>query len=127
MTVTAPRGSVAGSSGRLIVTLIGDSRAAAALPERLRLRCLFHAVQALRTAIEFGKDTIRVEQPGCPCEFAVATLIRYVRRRRGYVTSLASWDARTHRAAGNLVDRRLQTWPGFRPHTPTPPFLQAGR
>lgn len=106
------RGSVAGSSGALVIRLVGDSREIKRLPVGRRPRCLFFALNALKTAVQFKKERIRVDMPGCVCEFTVAQLAAYARRHPA-VRSVASWGVRAHRVHGNTFDRRSQNWPGF--------------
>lgn len=105
------RGSQAGSGGTLIVLLTPEITN---LPLRLRLPCRFVATNALKAAIERGKERIRVENPGCVCEFDTAALAAHVRPRLPYMGSLVrGWGVQGHCLSGNSFEARNQVWPGL--------------
>ena len=74
--------------------------------------CLAAAAHSLRAATEKKIDRIRVEQPGCVCEFAVADLWR-VLRQHGKIDSLVhAGTSRGIEALGGVFERRIPNWPG---------------
>lgn len=76
--------------------------------------CQAAALHALRAAMEAKKDRIRIEQPGCVCEFDVAALYAHYRAHRPFGDSFVrAGSISGHRAFGNLLEPRGQTWPGF--------------
>ena len=74
--------------------------------------CVAAAAHSLRAATEKKVDRIRVEQPGCVCEFAVADLWR-VLRQQGKIDSLVRGGTTSGiEGLGGRFERRTPNWPG---------------
>ena len=74
--------------------------------------CVAAAAHSLRAATEKKVDRIRVEQPGCVCEFAVADLWHRL-RQYGKIDSLVhAGTTQGIEGLGGVFERRTPNWPG---------------
>lgn len=78
--------------------------------------CVVAAMSALPAAKESGHERIRVDKRGHVCEFSVLELEAHLAAsERGEAWEpprSMMWDRRQHEEAGNVMEPRIQVWPG---------------
>lgn len=74
--------------------------------------CVAAAAHSLRSATEKKVDRIRIEQPGCVCEFAVDDLWRVLRQHGKLDSLVTAGTTRGIEGLGGVFERRIPNWPG---------------